>query len=70
MFLTHTTTEGDRWDNIAWRYYRDVTRIPDLVDANPTAPIRETLPSGLVLLIPIIDAADAAPSQDLPPWKR
>jgi phage tail protein X len=70
MYQTHITTEGERWDLIAWRYYGDVTKSPLLVEANPQAQIRETLPSGLTLLIPIIEPAQAAGVEGLPPWKR
>lgn len=71
MYLTHITTEGERWDSIAWRYYRDVTKIPLLVDANPQAPIRETLPGGLTLLVPVIEEQEQTSNlEDLPPWKR
>lgn len=69
MYLTHITTEGERWDLIAWHYYHDVTKIPLLVDANPHMPIRETLPSGLTLLIPMIEP-DQTAKEELPPWKR
>ncbi len=70
MFLTHITTEGERWDSIAWRYYHDVTKIPLLVEANPQAPIRDTLPSGLTLFVPVIELDEAAAIEELPPWKR
>jgi phage tail protein X len=70
MYLTHITTEGERWDLIAWRYYRDVTKIPLLVDANPHAPIRETLPRGMTLLVPVIEPDQTASQEELPPWKR
>jgi len=70
MYLTHITTEGERWDLIAWRYYRDVTKIPLLVDANPQAPISETLPSGLTLLVPVIEPDQTTSLEELPPWKR
>lgn len=70
MYLTHITTEGERWDLLAWRYYRDVNRIPLLVEANPHTPIRETLPSGLTLLIPVIEPDETQIIDELPPWKR
>ena len=70
MYLTHITTEGERWDLIAWRYYRDVTKIPLLVEANPQTPIREALPSGLTLLVPVIEPDQTTSLEELPPWKR
>ncbi|MBS1186680.1 MAG: hypothetical protein H6R04_698 [Burkholderiaceae bacterium] len=70
MYIEHITTEGDRWDLLAWRYYRDVAQIQKLIEANPTAPISETLPSGLTLLIPVIEQAETQSIEELPPWKR
>ncbi|MEJ2793963.1 tail protein X [Iodobacter sp. LRB] len=68
MNLTHITTDGDRWDLLAWRYYRDISRIPLLIDANPHMAISEVLPSGQTVLIPIIE--EEVSTEDLPPWKR
>lgn len=68
MNLTHLTTEGERWDLLAWRYYHDVSRIPLLIDANPHIAIHEVLASGQTLLIPIIE--EEVSTEDLPPWKR
>ena len=31
MFLTHVTTEGERWDQLAWKYYGDAHRYPPIV---------------------------------------
>lgn len=70
MYLTHITTESERWDLIAWRYYRDVSKISLLVESNPHAPICETLPSGLTLLVPVIEPDQTANQEELPPWKR
>lgn len=74
----HTTTEGERWDLIAWDYYRDVSRQSDILAANrhvfvdaATGVIERPpaiLPAGFVLRIPILE-----PTEDrslLPPWKR
>ncbi len=70
MYLNHITTEGERWDMLAWRYYRNVRKVPMLIEANPHAPIHETLPSGLSLLIPVIEADESLIQNELPPWKR
>ena len=70
MFLTHITAEDDRWDTLAWRYYRDIRQITLLIDTNPHAPISETLPAGLTLLIPLIAAANSPDLEALPAWKR
>lgn len=33
--ILYTTIDGDRWDLIAWRYYRDVSQTAALIEANP-----------------------------------
>ncbi|KJZ61717.1 tail protein X [Pseudomonas fluorescens] len=68
MFITHVTTEGERWDQLAWRYYGDAHRYLPIVQANPQVPITAILPSGLTLAIPILEPVTSA--QDLPPWMR
>jgi len=68
MFITHVTTEGERWDQLAWRYYGDAHRYLPIVQANPHVPITAILPSGLTLAIPILELVTSA--QDLPPWMR
>jgi phage tail protein X len=68
-YLTHITQAGERWDLIAWAYYRDVAQIPALIEANPHLPIAEKFPGGLKVLIPIIEPREAN-LENLPPWKR
>ncbi|WP_081818751.1 tail protein X [Pseudomonas sp. PH1b] len=68
MFLVHVTTEGERWDQLAWRYYGDAYRYLPIVEANPHVPITAALPAGLTLAIPMIEPKPAA--EDLPPWMR
>jgi phage tail protein X len=66
--IIHTTQDNDRWDLIAWRYYRDVTQTAALVAVNPHAPRAGLLPAGLKIVVPLIERA--ATSDALPPWKR
>ena len=68
MFITHVTTEGERWDQLAWRYYGDAHRYLPIVQANPHVPITAIFPPGLTLAIPILEPVTSA--QDLPPWMR
>ena len=37
--LLHVTVQGDRWDLLAWRYYRDPLAYEQIIDANPDVPI-------------------------------
>lgn len=67
-YLMHTTSDGERWDTIAWRYYRDVRHVPVLLAANPHASATPLLPAGLRLRVPLI--AQASRTDALPPWRR
>lgn len=68
MFIAHTTTEGQRWDQLAWHYYGDAHRYLPIIEANPHVPITAILPAGLTLAIPVLEPASSA--EDLPPWMR
>lgn len=69
-YIEHITTEGDRWDLIAHRYYGDASRLTPLAEANEQLRLLPVLPSGLVLRVPILDDdADLLPDE-VPPWKR
>ncbi|MCY1393523.1 Phage Tail Protein X [compost metagenome] len=67
-YLTHITHEGERWDQLAQRYYADARRYLPIIQANPGVPITDALPAGLSLCIPLLDAQPAI--EDLPPWMR
>lgn len=69
MYLTHITQEGERWDSLAHRYYGNALAYEQIIVANPQVSISPVLPSGLVLLIPVVAAVDEA-LEDLPPWLR
>lgn len=69
MFITHITKDGERWDTVAWRYYRNVTKMSLLIESNPSVPISDVLPSGLILLVPVIELSETS-LEELPPWKR
>ena len=70
MNLTHITQAGERWDLIAWRYYRDVRQVARLMEANPQAPATAVLPSGMRLTVPMLAREVANNSDGVPPWRR
>ncbi|EPS1154551.1 tail protein X [Escherichia coli] len=70
MFLEHITRHGERWDTLAWHYYGDPLGYPRIIAANPHIAITPVLPSGLVVLIPVIDAGEAGTEEDIAPWLR
>lgn len=67
QYLKHITTQHERWDSIAWKYYRDITKMGLLIETNSHAPITPVLPSGIVLYIPMIEQDTS--QRELPPWK-
>lgn len=70
-FTEYVTTEGERWDNIAWKAYGDANQMVRIIDANPTVAIYDVLPGGIRLSIPVISRPTVTtPAEKLPPWKR
>lgn len=69
--IQHTTIEGERWDAIAHKYYGEASMMNDIIRNNPSVPLYDILPAGIVLDIPIIESNEIkAGSDQLPPWKR
>lgn len=69
-FLQHITTDGERWDTIAYRYYGDPHRYEGIIKANPHVPTGRLLTGGLTLRIPLVSPDRLVPADALPPWKR
>ncbi len=69
-FIQHITSDGERWDTIAYKYYGDPFAYEQIIDANPSVPIVPILPSGIVLMIPVVEDDATLPSEELPPWKQ
>lgn len=68
MYLTHITREGERWDQLAHRYYGSALAYERIIAANPHVALTAILPSGLTLSIPVIELEDL--SEELPPWMQ
>jgi len=73
-YIEYLTKDGDRWDALAFFYYRDVTRQSVLIKANCAAfdsfAVPAMLPAGLILRVPLIEADNAVSDEHLPPWKH
>ena len=68
--LNYTTKEGDRWDQLAFRFYGSVKSIGILTDANPTVSLSPVIDFGTILIVPIIDNSTASViTKNKPPWK-
>lgn len=68
-YFEHITTEGERWDQIAYKYYGDPLKYEPIVAANPVS-IIPILPAGLKIKVPVLDVEDTIRAEELPPWKR
>lgn len=67
-YLEHITADNERWDLLAWRYYGDAIKYEPIIVANPTIPIEPVLPSGIRVMIPVLDVM-SLPVTDPAPWK-
>jgi len=68
QYITYISSDGDRWDLLAWKYYGDPTLFGPMLMANPDLPIEPVLAAGLIVVIPVLQAA-AVVVTNLPPWK-
>jgi len=74
-YLDHETTPGERWDTIAWEYYRDPDMMDLLIEENrhlfpgEIAKIPAILPPRLPLRVPVVEQ-EVLDTNLLPPWKR
>lgn len=71
--LEHITSQGDRWDLLAWHYYGDARLYEPIIAANPEVAIVPVLEPGIRILIPLLESTvdgDVTTSEELPPWRR
>ena len=67
-FYSYITKDNDRWDLIAYKFYKNASKYEIIIKANPDVPITPTLESGINLKIPVIDESETI-EFTLPPWK-
>ena len=67
LYRYHVTKDGERWDQLAYRYYGDSYLYPQIIAANPHIAITATFKAGLILVIPLIEKQPASVGN--PPWK-
>ena len=66
-YYIHTTSENERWDNLATQYYGNCYEIADIIRENPHIPISPVLKTGTLVKIPVKKPLTAS---NLPIWKR
>ena len=69
----YRTIQGDRWDQISYKFYGHPDHYKEIIKANPDLPdeVKKAfiLPAGIELIIPDIEVESTYP-EELPPWKR
>lgn len=68
-FYSYITKDGDRWDLIAYKYYKNPSMYEEIIKANPNVPIEPILSAGINLKIPVLEE-NTTIKFDLPPWKK
>jgi phage tail protein X len=68
-YYTYITKDNDRWDLIAYKYYKDANKYEGIIQANPQVPITPILDSGIKLKIPVLEENETI-SFSSPPWKK
>lgn len=69
MNTIYKTSQGDRWDTVAYKAYGDPFMVTPIIQANPNVSISDVLPAGITLIVPIRQRPTIDKSL-LPPWKR
>lgn len=67
-YIIHTTTQNERIDEIAQKYYGNCFQIQTIIEANPWLAITPEFEEGIELLIPVIE--QTVNKTALPIWKR
>ena len=69
-FIFYKCGENERWDNIAYKHYKNTYKITELINANPHIPITQTIPENTEIMIPIEDYNKSEDNSLLPVWKQ
>lgn len=70
-FTQYITSEGERWDTVAYKAYGDASAFEKIVVANPTVAMFKRLPAGVRLKVPVVErTAVLTDTELLPPWKQ
>ena len=71
-YVEHKAQAGERWDDLAYKYYGNGFQVSGIIKANPDIAISPFLPENETIIIPIPeDDTNLLSNQDsLPVWKR
>lgn len=68
-YYTYITKDNDRWDSIAYKFYKNPTYYEEISKANPDVEIEPVLDAGIKLKIPVLEESETI-QFELPPWKK
>ena len=68
-YYSYITKDNDRWDLIAYKYYKNPTLYEEIIKANPEIKITPLLDSGIKLKIPVLEESETI-KFETPPWKK
>lgn len=69
-YVEHIAQQGERWDDLAFKYYGDSFSFLEIIKANPDIAISPFLPEGSIVKIPIFEDTQISDKTDLPIWKQ
>ena len=68
-YYIYITKDNDRWDSIAYKFYKNSTYYEEIIKANPDVEIEPVLEAGIKLKIPVLEESETIQFK-LPPWKK
>lgn len=66
-YLKHIVKQGERWDNLSYRYYGNAFEYERIMKANPHISLCEVLPTGVTVYIPVLNVKPTNNAK-MPPW--
>lgn len=70
-YIEHKAQAGERWDDLAYRYYGNCFQVNEIIDANPQIGISPFLPEGETIIIPILEeTTKQTNNENLPIWQK
>lgn len=68
-YYSYITKDSDRWDLIAYKFYKNPALYEEIIKANPNVEIEPILSSGIKLKIPVMKESETI-KFELSPWKK
>ena len=70
-YYFHIASAGERWDTVAYKYYKNPHKIAPIIMSNPHIPISPIIEEGTEIKIPKLDELKSnSKVAQLPIWKQ